>query len=144
DPLEWARLQRDDAPLSRAVRRRHHGRSIEDARRRADGRFAPGIARRVVGDGSRDRGDRVMNHPWDRRLGVWWIAEDHPELPAIAESPTNEALTFAELAARAHQVVHALRSRNINAGDVVVYALPNGVDTVVWQLAAQEAGLRYI
>jgi long-chain acyl-CoA synthetase len=86
----------------------------------------------------------AQKHPWDRRLGVWWIAEDHPELPAIVASPTNETLTFAELATRAHRVVHALRSRGIRAGDVLVYALPNGVDTVVWQLAAQEAGLRYI
>ena len=36
-----------------------------------------------------------MKHPWDRRLGMWWIAEDHPELPAIVSSPTGETLTYA-------------------------------------------------
>src|SRR5437773_8708253 len=85
-----------------------------------------------------------MKHPWDRRLGVWWIADEHPELPAIVSSPTGETLTYAELVARAHQVVHALRASGLGAGDVLVYALPNGVDTLVWQLAGQEAGFRYI
>ena len=85
-----------------------------------------------------------VKHPWDRRLGIWWIAEDHPELPAVVESPTGETLTFAELAGRAHRVVHALRASGFGAGDVLVYALPNGVDTLVWQLAGQQAGFRYI
>ncbi len=85
-----------------------------------------------------------MKHPWDRRLGVWWIAEDHPDLPAIVSAPTGETLTFAELAGRAHQVVHALRARGLCAGDFLVYALPNGVETVVWQLAGLEGGFRYI
>jgi long-chain acyl-CoA synthetase len=89
------------------------------------------------------RADRGA-HPWSQRLGVWWIAEDHPDQPAIAASPSNDTLTFGELAARAHQVVHAVRAHGLNVGDVVAYALPNDVDTVVWQLAMQESGIRAV
>jgi long-chain acyl-CoA synthetase len=84
-------------------------------------------------------------NPWRRqRLGVWWIAEDHPDQMAILESPTGVRLTFAELAGRAHQLVHGLRHIGLRAGDVIVLALPNGADIVLWQLATQESGLRYI
>ncbi|MCU1454196.1 MAG: Long-chain-fatty-acid--CoA ligase FadD13 [Acidimicrobiales bacterium] len=87
---------------------------------------------------------QMEQHPWAGRLGFWWVAEDHPDLPAIVESPTGLTLSFGELAGRAHQLVHALRSRGISAGDIVAYALPNGVDALVVQLAVQEAGLKYI
>ncbi|HVX18817.1 MAG TPA: AMP-binding protein [Acidimicrobiales bacterium] len=83
-----------------------------------------------------------MRNPWDQRLGIWYIAQDRPEQPAIVESPTGEVLTFGELAGRAHQLVHALRARGVGDGDVVAYALPNGVDIIVWQLATSEAGMR--
>jgi long-chain acyl-CoA synthetase len=85
-----------------------------------------------------------MKNPWDRRLGVWWIAEDHPDLPAIAECPSGVTLTFGELVARAHQLVRALRANGVQKGDVIAYALPNDVDIVVWQLATSESGLRSI
>ncbi|MGH9112823.1 MAG: AMP-binding protein [Acidimicrobiales bacterium] len=85
-----------------------------------------------------------MENAWQQRLGVWWIAEAHPDQPAILHSPTGEELTFAELAGRAHQLVHGLRRLGLRAGDIVAYALLNGVDIVVWQLAAQESGLRSI
>lgn len=85
-----------------------------------------------------------MQHPWDRRLGVWWIAEDHPDAPAIVESPSGRTLTFGELAAAAHRIAHGLRARGISAGDIVATALPNDVDAVVWQLATSEIGLRYL
>ena len=85
-----------------------------------------------------------MASPYEQRLGVWWIAQDHPDLPAIASSPSGTTLTFGELAARAHQVAHLLQARGIAPGSVVAYALPNDVDIVVWQLAATEIGLRYV
>jgi long-chain acyl-CoA synthetase len=75
---------------------------------------------------------------------VWWIAEDHPDLPAIVQSPSGVTLSFGELAGRAHQIVHALRSRGLADGDIVAYALPNDVDMVWWQLALQECGMRAI
>jgi long-chain acyl-CoA synthetase len=83
-----------------------------------------------------------MRHPWDQRLGVWWIADDRPDLPAVVECPSGEVLTFGELAGRAHQLVHALRNRGVGTGDVVAYALPNDLDILVWQLATSEAGMR--
>jgi len=86
----------------------------------------------------------VTVSPYEQRLGVWWIAEDHPDLTAIASSPSACELTFGELAARAHRAAHLLRARGLVPGDVVAYALPNDVDTVVWQLAATESGLRYV
>jgi long-chain acyl-CoA synthetase len=82
-----------------------------------------------------------VKHPWDQRLGAWWIAEDHPDLPAILASPSGVTLSYAELAGRAHQIVHALRARGVGAGGIVVYALPNDAPIVWWQLAMQEAGL---
>jgi long-chain acyl-CoA synthetase len=85
-----------------------------------------------------------MKHPWDRRLGFWWIAEEHPELPAIVSCPSGDTLTFAQLAGRAHQLVHALRARGLQAGDIFAYALPNDVDMLYWQLAAQEGGFASI
>ncbi|MBX5485975.1 MAG: AMP-binding protein [Mycolicibacterium hassiacum] len=85
-----------------------------------------------------------MRHPWDRRLGVWWIAEDHPDAPAIVESPSGRTLSYGQLAAAAHRVANALRANGLRVGDTVAYALPNDVDAVVWQLATTEIGLRYL
>jgi long-chain acyl-CoA synthetase len=85
-----------------------------------------------------------MEHAWDRRLGFWWIAEDHPDQPAIVASPSGVTLTFSELAGRAHQIVHALRAHGLAAGDIFAYALPNDIDMLYWQLAAQEGGYQSI
>ncbi|MGH8985132.1 MAG: AMP-binding protein [Acidimicrobiia bacterium] len=85
-----------------------------------------------------------MRHPWDQRLGLWSIAEAHPEQPAVVECPSGVTLTFAALAGRAHQLVHTLRAQGIERGDIVAYALPNDVDPLVWQLAAQEGGIQAI
>ena len=85
-----------------------------------------------------------MKHPWDRRLGFWWIAEDYPTQPAVVASPSGVTLTYAELAGRAHQIVHALRAHGLGTGDIFAYALPNGVDMLYWQLAANEGGFQPI
>jgi long-chain acyl-CoA synthetase len=86
----------------------------------------------------------AVRHPWDRRLGFWWIAEDHPDQPAVVDCPSGLTPTYGELAGRAHQLVHALRSRSLGRDDVIAYALPNDVDVLWWQLAMQEAGIRSI
>jgi long-chain acyl-CoA synthetase len=85
-----------------------------------------------------------MQHPWDQRLGVWWIAEDHPGAPAIVASPSGRTLTFAELTAAAHRVANALRAHGLRDGEVAAFALPNDVDIVIWQLATTQIGLRYV
>jgi long-chain acyl-CoA synthetase len=83
-----------------------------------------------------------VRHPWDQRLGVWWIADDHPDRLAIAASPRGETLTYAELTGRAHQLARALRDHGACPGDIVAFSLPNDVDIVVWLLATSECGLR--
>jgi long-chain acyl-CoA synthetase len=85
-----------------------------------------------------------VENPWSQRLGVWWVAEDHPDLPAVVASPSELTLTFGELAGRAHQIVHALRAQGVGTGDIVAYALPNDVAILVWALACQEMGVRSI
>jgi long-chain acyl-CoA synthetase len=85
-----------------------------------------------------------MKNPWDQRLGFWYIAQDRPEIPAIVASPSGLTLSFGELAGRAHQLVHALRSRGLETGDVLAYGLPNDADIVMWLLAAQEGGFQSI
>ena len=85
-----------------------------------------------------------MEHAWDRRLGFWYIAEDHPDLPAVVASPSGATFSFGELAGRAHQLVHALRASGIGPGEIFAYVLPNDVDMLLWQLAAQEGGYQSI
>ncbi|MCU1345709.1 MAG: putative acyl-CoA synthetase, long-chain fatty acid:CoA ligase [Acidimicrobiia bacterium] len=75
------------------------------------------------------------------RLGFWWIAEDHPDLPAVLEAPGEARLSFGDVAGRAHQLVHALRSRGFRPGDIVAYVLPNCADNLYWQFACQESGM---
>ena len=85
-----------------------------------------------------------MQNPWDQRLGFWYIADEHPDQPAVVGCPSGVTLTFGELAGRAHQLVHALRAHGLGAGDIFAYALPNGIDMLYWQLAAHEGGYQSI
>jgi long-chain acyl-CoA synthetase len=85
----------------------------------------------------------VSTNPWDRRLGVWWIAEDHPDTLAVVASPTGP-MTFGRLAGKAHQIVRALRKRRVEQGATVAAVLPNGVEMVELSLACQEAGWYFL
>lgn len=85
-----------------------------------------------------------MENPWDRPLGFWYLADELPDQPAIVTSPSGRTLSFGELAAQAHRVVHGLRAHGLPAGGIFAYALPNDVDIVVWQLAAHEGGFQSI
>ena len=87
---------------------------------------------------------RIEDSPFDQRLGVWWIAHDHPDHPAVLDAPSGDRLTFGELVAGAHRLARGLRHLGLAAGDVIALALPNGVDVITWQLASQESGLLYI
>ncbi len=75
-----------------------------------------------------------------QRLGFWWIAEDHPEMPAILSSPSGTR-SFGELAQQAHRIVHALRSAGLKRGDVVAALLPNDYQLIEWLLACEQSGL---
>jgi long-chain acyl-CoA synthetase len=84
---------------------------------------------------------------------AWW-AEQIPDHKAII-SPTGD-LTFAELNARANQVVRALRTRGLTAGDAVALICTNRpafvetwaaclragfrMTTINWHLTGEEAG----
>ena len=81
----------------------------------------------------------VVSDMWDQRLGTWWIAEDHPDLIAIAESPDG-MWTYGELTRSAHQLVHALRQVGVAPGEIVAVLAPNGVLPIRTSLACHEAG----
>ena len=71
---------------------------------------------------------------------VAWFATTEPDRPAVvAERGT---LTFAELDARANQLVRALRTRGVAAGDAIALIAPNRAEWVETYVAAQRAGLR--
>jgi long-chain acyl-CoA synthetase len=76
---------------------------------------------------------------WDRRLGVWYLAEDHPDAAAIAESPDG-TWTYGELAGSAHRLVHALRGIDLPDDAIVAVLAGNGVLPVQVSLACSEAG----
>ena len=87
--------------------------------------------------------DAPPAHPWDRRLGFWWIAEDHPEAPAVLESPDGP-LSYGELAARAHQLVHLFRSLGAGPGAPVAVMADNGNSLLEASLACHESGMHMI
>jgi long-chain acyl-CoA synthetase len=84
-----------------------------------------------------------MKHPWDRRLGVWWIAQDRPETMAVLDSPSGP-LTYGELTGRAHQIVHGLRGAGVETGQPVAVMLGNGVDIIEVSMACNEAGWYFL
>jgi long-chain acyl-CoA synthetase len=84
-----------------------------------------------------------MTHPWDRRLGFWWIAEDTPDAPAILESPDGPR-TYGELAGDAHQIANLFRTFGAAPGEAVGVIADNGNTLIECSLAAQEAGLHFI
>jgi long-chain acyl-CoA synthetase len=84
-----------------------------------------------------------VKSPWDRRLGFWWIAEDHPESPAIIDGPDGPR-TYGELAGDAHQLAHLFRSLGANVGDAIGVVADNGNTLIETSLACQESGFHFI
>lgn len=87
--------------------------------------------------------DSPPSHPWDRRLGFWWIAEDRPDLPAVLDGPDG-SVTYGELASRAHQLVHLFRSLGAEPGRPVAVMVDNGTTILEVSLACHESGLHLI
>jgi long-chain acyl-CoA synthetase len=85
-----------------------------------------------------------MSTPWDQPLGVWNIGALHPELPAVVASPTQTTLSYGDLVASAHRIAHVLLGKGLRPGEIIALAFPNGVDTILWQLACQEIGVYYV
>ncbi len=84
-----------------------------------------------------------MTTAWDQRLGFWWIAEDHPDSPAILAGPDG-ARTYAELAGDANQLVHLFRSLGAVPGDAIAAIVDNGTTLIEVSLACQQAGYYFI
>ncbi|MFV0318500.1 MAG: AMP-binding protein, partial [Microthrixaceae bacterium] len=82
-------------------------------------------------------------HPWDRRLGFWWIAQDHPDAPAVLESPDG-VLTYGELAGRAHQLVHLFGALGAAPGKPVAVMADNGNTIIEASLACHESGMHMV
>jgi long-chain acyl-CoA synthetase len=75
--------------------------------------------------------------------GFWHYAAEDPDALAVVDTDGRE-FTAGEMARRSHQMVHALRSLGLEAGDAVAAVLPNGVNPATVYLAAYEAGLIYV
>ena len=76
----------------------------------------------------------------DRGMVVAWWAEQRPDVPAVISEAGDR--TFAELNARANQLVRALRRRGLQAGDGVALLCRNRPEFVETTAACQRAGLR--
>src|ERR1700690_3948752 len=75
-----------------------------------------------------------------RGMAIAYWAEVAPDRPAIV-SPAGTR-TFAELNARANQVVRALRRRGLRAGDAVAIMCTNRPEFVEVYVACMRAGWR--
>ncbi|MGW6447414.1 amino acid adenylation domain-containing protein [Lentzea sp. NPDC055074] len=88
--------------------------------------------------------------------GEWNASEENPHrdatLPqlmtgrpdAIALVDDREAVTYAELHARANRLARRIVAQGANPGDTVAVCLPRGVDLVVAILAVLKAGAAYV
>ncbi|MGH9097530.1 MAG: AMP-binding protein, partial [Acidimicrobiales bacterium] len=72
-------------------------------------------------------------------LGFWALAHEYPDHLALVD-PGGREFTAKQLLDRSNQVVHALRQRGVQTGDVVATLLPNGVEMFEVYLAALQAG----
>ena len=75
--------------------------------------------------------------------GFWNYALEDPDALAVVD-PDGTEYTAAEVAARSHRMVHALRSLGLEVGDTVAAVLPNGINPVTVYLGALESGLYYV
>ncbi len=72
-------------------------------------------------------------------FGFWALAQEDPDYLALV-TPEGDEVTSGALLGRANQVVHALRARGFEAGDVVATLLPNCGEMLEVYLAALQAG----
>ncbi|HUQ56290.1 non-ribosomal peptide synthetase [Lentzea sp.] len=70
------------------------------------------------------------------------IAAGRPDAVALVDD--REAVTYAELHARANRLARRLAAQGAEAGDTVAVCLPRGVDLVVAILAVLKAGAAYV
>ena len=68
-------------------------------------------------------------------LGFWALAQEDPDYLALV-TPDGDEVKAGELLGHANQVVHALRARGFDGGDVVATLLPNCTEMIEVYLAA--------
>ncbi len=94
-----------------------------------------------MGRGQRGRADESQGSGMsdERAFGVWKIAEQQPDRPAMVD-PDHDTRTFGELADASNQVVHGLRALGLAEDDAVAVLLPNGFTYWEVLLACEQAG----
>ena len=76
----------------------------------------------------------------EQGMSTAYYAQHHGEQPAVVEA--ERVTTFAQLNARANQLVRALRQRGLKAGDSVALLCSNRVEFVEVIVALERSGLR--
>jgi len=79
-------------------------------------------------------------------LSAWLsqAAARHPDRPALVDVAGGVRLAYAALSARVTAAAEALRRAGLGGGDRLGIAASRDPDTLVWMLAALEAGLAYV
>src|SRR5579864_1370091 len=72
-------------------------------------------------------------------LGFWALAQRDPDHVALV-TPDGESVRAGDLLASTNQLVHGLRARGLQVGDVVAAVLPNGREFIELYLACLQAG----
>jgi long-chain acyl-CoA synthetase len=75
--------------------------------------------------------------------GFWAAAATEPDRTAVVD-PDGREWTAGEIAARANQLVHALRDRGLQPGDPVATLLPNRAEVIVVLMALFQAGWNFV
>ena len=76
----------------------------------------------------------------EQGMSTAYYAQHHGDQPAVIE--TDRVTTFAQLNARANQLVRALRQRGLKAGDAVALLCSNRLEFVDVIIALERSGLR--
>ncbi len=74
------------------------------------------------------------------KLGFWNMAKKNPGRIAIADAD-HKSITFQELAALTHQIVHGLRGLGLQRGDTIAILSHNCIPMLATTLAATQAGM---
>ncbi|MDP9092353.1 MAG: acyl-CoA synthetase [Actinomycetota bacterium] len=74
------------------------------------------------------------------QTGLWNIAREQPDLPAVVD-PSGREITYQALAAAADAYGRGLARLGLEVGDCITVMLPNSIELVALYFAAMECGL---
>ena len=77
------------------------------------------------------------------RLGLWHIAEDHPDRIAIIDTDGSET-TFGELLDAVQRLSQGLRALGLVHGDAIAAGLPNCQEFILSELASLQTGFYFV